>query len=299
MNTFKTAVVLATLLGVGYGIHVVLNKPPTQELTELDDFGLPRIDMDGWQSSPDATVAEGGPHATFNNLQMPDVENPSQYTAGTFATPAAMNVGDASPSRAGTMNPPASSTLEDQAAYSAPAASAPAAEDRQPSLDPGAFPAMPVPAPPANTAGQDHYPPSSVALAAETQSISPSFSQSPPLAGNLSVSGEQDPTAPALNQSAFEQIWQSAQAKLDAERYAEALFTLSLWYSDPNLTNAQRDRLIPLLDELAGNVIYSAESLQDPPHTIQPGETLAQIAANYAVTSEFLRASTVWIETPS
>ena len=70
--------------------------------------------------------------------------------------------------------------------------------------------------------------------------------------------------------------------------YAQALFTLSLCYGDPSLTSQQQDRVLPLLDQLAGTVIYSREHHLLQPHTTQPGETLAHIASRYSVPPEFL-----------
>lgn len=91
-----------------------------------------------------------------------------------------------------------------------------------------------------------------------------------------------------VSSKAFASMWRSAQEKINGGMPADALFTLSLWYSNPELSTEQRDSLIPMLDELAGKVIYSQEHHFGPPHTVQNGETLAQIATRYAITPEYI-----------
>jgi hypothetical protein len=86
----------------------------------------------------------------------------------------------------------------------------------------------------------------------------------------------------------FEEVWQSAHSKLAAGQIADALFTLTIWYNDPSLSIADRDRLIPLLDQLAGTVIYSREHHLAAPFVARGGETLESIAKQYNVPAEFL-----------
>ena len=288
MNTFKTAVVLATLLGVGYGVHVVLNKPQARELPSGDEFGLPTIE--GLQNPHNnSTVAEGNPHAAFEDLQLPEVVTPDEDAPGHYQSPPLAPAADA-----GQTNLSTADTLHAESAAAAAGQlslipQAPAANG--PNFESGAFPLNPEPVAPQDTVPQDTVPQDQIGQsnqnpAGDRQVPPPTDGPSPSLP-NPPQHRLQELSA-GVSQSAFEQMWQSAQSQLNNDRYVDALFTLSLWYSDPSLTSQQRDRLIPMLDELAGKVIYSAEHLLEPPHTIQPGETLAQIAANHAVTSEFL-----------
>lgn len=102
------------------------------------------------------------------------------------------------------------------------------------------------------------------------------------------TSAELNGARSAAADTAFANMWQSAQAKIEQGQFADALFTMSLWYSNPELTSEQREMLVPLLDQLAGKVFYSRDHQFGPPHVVQPGETLAQIAARHGVTAEFL-----------
>ena len=57
MNTIKTIVVVATLLGVGYGAHVVLNKPIPNRFSSADgvwqdlDEAAPQLDFSAMNES--------------------------------------------------------------------------------------------------------------------------------------------------------------------------------------------------------------------------------------------------------
>ncbi|KAA5545604.1 LysM peptidoglycan-binding domain-containing protein [Roseiconus nitratireducens] len=68
----------------------------------------------------------------------------------------------------------------------------------------------------------------------------------------------------------------------------EALATLSVFYSLPNMTEAQRSQLLSRLDPLAREVIYSQRHLLEQPHRIAASETLSQVADRYQVPWQLL-----------
>lgn len=78
------------------------------------------------------------------------------------------------------------------------------------------------------------------------------------------------------------------QAALDRGELARAHMLLSQWYGDPSLSTEDRRDVDQLLGQLAGTVVYSTEHLLEPPHQVQPGETLETIAENYNVPWQLL-----------
>jgi hypothetical protein len=104
----------------------------------------------------------------------------------------------------------------------------------------------------------------------------PSFQRDPAVGGRAQADG-------------FNRAWQSAQNQLHEGRYADALFTLSIWYRDENLKPADRQKMLPLLDGLAGEVVYSTNSHLEQPHTVRHGETLQTIARQYDVPWQLLQ----------
>jgi lipoprotein-anchoring transpeptidase ErfK/SrfK len=70
---------------------------------------------------------------------------------------------------------------------------------------------------------------------------------------------------------------------LDEGKLAEALQALTSVYEQPNVPDPQKREVEHLLDQLAGTVIYSRQSYIYPPYTVQPSDTLDQIAERCGV----------------
>jgi len=81
---------------------------------------------------------------------------------------------------------------------------------------------------------------------------------------------------------------QSARDQINQGQYYEALLTLSYVYQDPELTAAERESLLPMLDSLAAEVIYSTAHHMEPEYTVQPNETLPTIAEQHQVSWQLL-----------
>jgi lipoprotein-anchoring transpeptidase ErfK/SrfK len=79
-----------------------------------------------------------------------------------------------------------------------------------------------------------------------------------------------------------------AQALLQQNQLVAALEKLSASFDSPSLSADDDRRIMELLDQLAGTVIYSREHLLLPAHTVRPGERLDQIAAQYKTSWELL-----------
>jgi LysM repeat protein len=96
-----------------------------------------------------------------------------------------------------------------------------------------------------------------------------------------------DPAAAEVA-SPFEFGWNETQKLLRDGQLADALQSLSAWYSDPSLTSEQSERCNALLDQLAGTVIYSQDSYLEPAYVVRSGDTLDSIAVEHGVSKEFL-----------
>ena len=81
---------------------------------------------------------------------------------------------------------------------------------------------------------------------------------------------------------------ESARSHIDAGQWYDALFTLSMQYRSPDLTAEQRQKLLDVLDPLAGKVIYSTEHLIEPGYEVRRGETLTEIAQRFNVPWQLL-----------
>ena len=80
----------------------------------------------------------------------------------------------------------------------------------------------------------------------------------------------------------------TADAQFQKDQLKEALSTLSIFYSTPNLSGEQRSELLSRLDPLAAEVIYSGKHLLERPHRVTPDETLVKIAQRYEVPWQLL-----------
>lgn len=88
--------------------------------------------------------------------------------------------------------------------------------------------------------------------------------------------------------SEFEAAIALAQSRLDRGELAEAHLALSQWFGDPRISTDEEARLLDLLDQLAGTVVYSHEHLLEPPYEVQSGDTLESIAEACSVPWELL-----------
>ncbi|NMC20591.1 MAG: LysM peptidoglycan-binding domain-containing protein [Thermogutta sp.] len=81
----------------------------------------------------------------------------------------------------------------------------------------------------------------------------------------------------------FAEFLETARRKLDQGDFAAVHQVLSAWFADDRLMPEESRQLTDLLDQVAGTVIYSRQSILEQPHVVAPGETLERIAEGYAV----------------
>ena len=217
MNTIKTVVVTATLLAVGYGAHVVMNKPIPPESV--------------WDELPGVNVNPNGPAIEIPELKPAPVLPDNLESDNRFAKPGS---------------------------YPGP------------SIQPQD--AMPNPIPP-----QSQFEPGP-----EGVSLIPSIDNGMGSRGVTSIQ-----PVPQAGSSQFDAIWRTGQSYIASGQLSEALLTLSMLYK-ADLTESQRNLLVPLLDQLAGTVIYSRNSYRDDPWTGNAPISLEELAARNKIPSSFL-----------
>lgn len=250
MNTIKNLVVVATLFGVGYGTHVVLNKPIASEdpqRAEPEELSDSFVEFD--------QAAALRPHVSFDTTEdaAPADEQPIQEMPGSVAI---------------SQLPPPMATQQDIAPANYDVSEGQTA---------------------ANLLPQDPLPPVESNRSPHTFSDQPVRAQPESLQRGAATSPPEPnhETAPT-GDGALEAVWQLAQSKLERDELADALLMLSDWYRDANPTDDRRHELLPLLDQLAGSVIYSRHHLLEPAYTAEEGETLEQIARLYNVPANLL-----------
>jgi len=109
----------------------------------------------------------------------------------------------------------------------------------------------------------------------------PPVQQSPPVPGLAP-----EPSAPAEPDCAT--ALEAVQQLLDQGQLAEAQLELSQLFDHPDLTPSQQQEVVDLLDQLTGTVVYSQEHMLEPPHVVQNGESLEQIAQAYQIPWQLL-----------
>lgn len=91
---------------------------------------------------------------------------------------------------------------------------------------------------------------------------------------------EEFPAAASSKSAEFQQAMAHVHELLAQNHLAEALRALTPWH-ERKLPPIEQAEVTTLLDQLAGTVVYSRQHLLAPPHIVQPGENLQQIAARY------------------
>jgi LysM repeat protein len=304
VNSVKNAIVTMTLLAVGYGAYVVLNNPAPESLDEMAadaSWAAPEVSTgtEGSQA-PNGSTAPSDP-AT----KSPPADAPGTSALAASATPPATGALDEAPPTTfdpPTLNPPAADSMAPTGGWpegtppadaSAPYAATPDAGAAD-ATAPDTGPADPIDgslthetaAVDAEPRGESYY---SQGAAATTDYPDTGAPALPLQAPGADTDTESSPATPvAQDDSGFEATWQSTQADLRSGQLANALLALSAWYGETALTVEQQSRCIKLLDQLAGSVIYSRESILEPAHVVEQGETLDELSRRYSIPVEFL-----------
>lgn len=270
MNSIKTGLVVAVLLGVGYGVHVMLNKSTTTGQDQLHgtsqwnepldvqlgqaESGPPEINLGG---TDDASFAGAGP------LDSGDALRPGQSDKRSFDTvesPVAPQLKSATHDSIQSQPPPdphSDQALSDEQADVAEDIARPSIYSTA-NLETGDEPAI-------TSDSLDDLSLDTEAAVAKTET-----------------------STTVGSSSSFQDAWQSAQIQIEQNRLAEALFTLSLWYDNPNLSADDQRQLVELLDQLAGSVVFSTRHTLEPSYLVRGRETVFEISQQYNVPWQLL-----------
>lgn len=116
-----------------------------------------------------------------------------------------------------------------------------------------------------------------------TQSAGATNSETIPVQPALPTGAPAQTAAVTPASTGFEQAWPDIAEALDRDDLDQAHLMLSAWRDDPSLDAGRKAEVDELLAQLAGTVVYSLEHRLEPPHRVQPGESLTSIAQQYGV----------------
>lgn len=328
MSTLRTMIVFAILGAVGYGVYATLNRRPPKDPPEAipeEWHNVPVVHMPGdgappapsfpGMGLPSAPVGgHGGDAPAFDASAHPGT--PAAAPGAAPPVDAAWNNAPPSAEFAG----PPSTAPPDAAFVGAPMAGPP---DAGAPPAPGVDPSAPIAAdtawphgqassvgmvdpaggvvPPAGAA-PPYDPAAPAAPGTPDQFLPPAATYPDPAAQQMPAEGAPvgaaapaalgatapPGTDPADVRAQFAGTMSNVKHLLDQDRLADAHLELSRWHGDPRLSEVEQREVHDLLDQLAGTVVYSHESLVEPPYEVQPGETLQQVADRYQIPWQLL-----------
>lgn len=330
VDTLKTAVVVVLLLAVLYGVYVVLNKPEqySQELAWETDAADPALQIElGIPQASDATeeqlagsfpvvawdTTESNSHANHNSP--PAVTNnsptaPALATNQSFGSQPSLPIPEsttaaapaiAAPDLIDTSSTKAADTQAEDASFTADEATESLAIPEVPAYnnelrDPN-YNSSGMASTPERSGSTNRYSAYEAPTHQPLAEISPAGQVAPPTtSAQANVNDLMDQQA-SDGVTSFQSVLQSAQTKIAAEAWYDALVKLSTHYNDTSLNAEDYAQLVDWLDPLAAKVIYSTEHLIEPAFKPQPGDTIENIAARYEVPWQLL-ANINGIENP-
>lgn len=233
-----------------------------------------------WSDAPPAAQFAGPP-----TTSAPPNYAANAYPPGTEAPPVGGGapVADLQPANTASLDAPPATAFD---------SAAPATDSAWPTAAPPFDPAQ-TSAPAADQfappvaypeAGAPSQPPADGVAPAAAAPFAPVDGAAPPAAG-----ASTPPTGSTSDVRAeFATTMTNVRHLLDQDRLADAHLELSRWHNDPRLSEIERREIHDLLDQLAGTVVYSQESLVEPPYELQPGETLQHVADRYQIPWQLL-----------
>ena len=117
----------------------------------------------------------------------------------------------------------------------------------------------------------------------QSQLATPSFSDD-----NVSPANNVAEPSPLSIPSAFATTWAAAEQQIETGHLREALQALSTYYGSRELTADQYKQLLPVLDYLAGEVVYSRKHYLFEAYTVGPNDSLDSIAFQLRVPMQLL-----------
>jgi len=263
MNTLKSLFIVVILGAIAYGAYV--------SITRRQQFSIPQEDAPPFLGTS-AGVSPDAAQPQFSTGQNA-ATNPSGVEAAPRFTP---GVPAGSGAATGTILP-----ATPRGGFTAP-------RFTPPQSTAGAGPAPPNVAvspygPYGNPATPDQHLPEQSPAAADSPATRVDASSTIRGINPLPGRGLQADSA-----DKYTTLLETARKQIDEGRFAQTHLMLSKLHDDRNIPPAQAGQIKELLDQLAGYVIYSRRHLLETPHTVQPGETLRQIASDCNVPWQLL-----------
>jgi len=273
MQKLKTLFIFTFMLVILYGAYVVLYKgtapAPDEGLIASDPTGESGLELDlGEQVTADELLKGINSEPLLN---LPPDENAAAVN-GEFRSPAAAalenpaNVADLIPTPLETEVATIPLTIQSDTEPEVPTIGTPPTTTA--SLTEDAFPIV------TDINLDEVWNKDELSVPGSLQP--PEFSAAPePPAPAFDPGGAQTPV--------FTRAWLAAQQQIQAGHLREALLALSVYYRSPELSTAQHQQLLPVLDYLAGEVIYSQKHYMEPVYAVGLNETIATIAHDHRI----------------
>ncbi|MEZ6088496.1 MAG: LysM peptidoglycan-binding domain-containing protein [Pirellulaceae bacterium] len=310
MQTIKTAFVTVLLLVVLYGAYVAINTPPVMMPDELEHL---IVEQDGLQIDDGAIDVPEIEVPPFGNSFAGTVNDTDEGVVASLSDPRGEKGSGTSTDDIAASLPPINfgATSSDSASANTPDSESADAMVSQPPLMTMALPKPDGNAPIVQPDRQQDYPETPLAGLSlsgpgglPVSSDPPNPNASAPVEKSLSDfgsefslpesndpvdNGDQASASPAEPEaSGIENAIRNADRQVAAGELREALFTLSLFYGSPDLTPEEVSQLMPRLNALAGEVVYSRRHLIESAYRVEPGDTLETIAAARRVPAQVL-----------
>jgi LysM repeat protein len=301
VNTLKSATTIVVLLGVLYGVYIVLSNP--DRLREIRKPGSsapqadvgPQIDFSPpLSAAPEVAVETGaGMSARMETTSPASLSPPSTALPGFSAYGQGYGASQDSSTASSTVStPPASSYSSGSAyggggsTYGAGAAAAGAASERpEPPAYSGGYTSSTY-----GTAASSE--PSAYGQGSATAAVQPAYGTATDgavAAASMSDASSQV-TSDALTEYSLRQMWAQTEQLVAQTRYKQALELLSTHYSNPSLPSEHRAAMLPWLDALAARVIYSRQHLLELPYEVRAKDTLFDLQARFKVPYQLLQS---------
>ncbi len=318
VQTLKTAAIVVLVMAVLYGSYVSLTTPPEPLPAEIENMLVETGELDieaGFPESLDIFAIDEGAAAEGTSGNDSFAANPPSPSSSPGGSPvgfsigdngtSAMDLGSPLPSSVSSISIDSGSPMATGSPMALPPVNA-SLSANTPKADPtrdyprtGSEFALPNPdlaaavfdavtgsdagsnalASPTTASFSDH------SLDVKPAGLSLPRTESASVGPNAVDGGAS--SAAAKNAGLINAI-QTADKQYKADQRKEALATLSLFYSTPNLSPSDREQLLARLDPLAGEVIYSRRHLLEQPHRIGHNETLMEIASRVNVPWQLL-----------
>lgn len=270
----KSAFVAVVMLVVLYGVYVMINKKPLGPppgVGQQVGWNPPSVDFGPGNAPPSL-----GPPEVAGAPQLPSITPPAVSPTPTPLGPATTDFGSGSPYS----NDPSTN----------PSVNTPPGASGPPIVGPDAMAKIAQPSPSSESpyGGSPEMPPG---YTGDVQKQGSRYSNEPAQEAPANRGVEADAAG-------FSMMWRGVQDQLAKGEMAAALETLSLWYDSKDVPADKQPQMIDLLDQLAGEVIYSREHYLEEAHDVQPGEKLVDIARQYQIPWQLL-ANINGIEDPT